>query len=327
MLTIVACDADGRLEEGVSKDRLAALLKSRHVTVWVDLSGPTGEESDLLTSIFHFHPLALEDCEMRRHHPKIDDYGSYLFILSHGVHPESSAREFRTRQLSIFLGPNYLVTYHREASRSIQSTLESVRKNHRLMADGPGMILYRVLDFQIDLYLPLMEVFQKRIDEIEKECFAAPTSAILQEVFDLRKALVRLRRFSGHQREILLRLSRREFPLIDDRSAVHLRDVYDHLVRITDLAESYRELVAGAFEAHLSIVSNRTNEIMRALTIITTLFMPLTLIAGIYGMNFPDMPEFHWKRGYLFAYILMAAVAAGMYYLFRRRGIFRRPGR
>ena len=242
-------------------------------------------------------------------------------------HPESSVREFRTRQLALFLGPNYLVSFHREASRSVVATLESVRKNPRLMADGPGMILYRTLDFQMDLYLPLMENFQKRVDEIEKACFEAATSVILRDVFDLRKALVRLRRFSGHQREILLRLSRREFALIDERSAVYLRDVYDHLVRITDLADSFRELVAGALEAHLSIVSNRTNEIMRVLTIITTLFMPLTLIVGIYGMNFQDMPEFQWRRGYLFVYGLMIVVAVAMYYVFRRRGIFRGPGR
>ncbi len=293
----------------------------------MDLAGPTREESEVLASVFHFHPLALEDCEGRRHNPKIDDYGTYLFILTHGVHPESSVREFRTRQLALFLGPNYLVSFHREASRSVVATLESVRKNPRLMADGPGMILYRTLDFQMDLYLPLMENFQKRVDEIEKACFEAATSVILRDVFDLRKALVRLRRFSGHQREILLRLSRREFALIDERSAVYLRDVYDHLVRITDLADSFRELVAGALEAHLSIVSNRTNEIMRVLTIITTLFMPLTLIVGIYGMNFQDMPEFQWRRGYLFVYGLMIVVAVAMYYVFRRRGIFRGPGR
>ena len=322
MLTIVACSAEGKLDEAVTKERLPELLKTPGATIWVDLSGPIGDEAGFLTSTFHVHPLAIEDCESRRHHPKIDDYGSHLFILSHGVHPESSAREFKSRQLSAFLGPNFLVTCHREASRSVQATLESVRRNHRLMAEGPGMVLYRVLDYQVDLYLPLMETLQKRIDEIEKECLAASTSAILQDVFDLRKALVRLRRFSGHQREILLRLSRREFPLIDDKTAVYLRDVFDHLVRITDLADSYRELVAGALEAHLSIVSNRTNEIMRVLTVITTLFIPLTFIVGIYGMNF-DMPEFHWKFGHLFVYGLMVVVAAGMYFVFRRRGIFK----
>src|SRR5207247_8851027 len=121
-------------------------------------------------------------------------------------------------------------------------------------------------------------------------------------------------RFSGHQRESLLRLSRREFSLIDERSAIYLRDVYDHLVRITDLADSYRELVAGALEAHLSIVSNRTNEIMRALTVITTLFMPLTLIVGIYGMNFQPMPEFQWRRGYLFVYGILTVGAVLMCY-------------
>ena len=323
MLTIIACGANGTIDEAVTKERLPDLLKSPGATVWVDLSGPIGDEAGFLKSTFHVHPLAIEDCESRRHHPKIDDFGTHLFILTHGVHPESSAREFKSRQLSAFLGQNFLLTCHREASRSVQATLESVRRNPRLMAEGPGMIFYRVLDYQVDLYLPLMETLQRRIEEIEKECLEASTSAILQDVFDLRKALVRLRRFSGHQREILLRLSRREFPLIDDKTAVYLRDVFDHLVRITDLADSSRELVAGALEAHLSIVSNRTNEIMRVLTVITTLFIPLTFIAGIYGMNF-DMPEFHWKFGYLFAYALMVVVGVGMYLVFRRRGIFRR---
>src|SRR5207247_7120258 len=148
----------------------------------------------------HCQRRALEDCDGRRRSPKIDDYATYLFILTHGVHPESSVREFRTRQLALFLGPNYLVSFHREASRSVVATLESVRKNPRLMADGPGMILYRTLDFQMDLYLPMMENFQKRVDEIEKACFEAATSVILRDVFDLLKAPVRPRRIPAHPR-------------------------------------------------------------------------------------------------------------------------------
>lgn len=291
------------------------------------MKAPGQDEWNVLNALFHFHPLAIEDCESHRHTPKIDDYGSYIFILTQGVHPESSTREFRTRQLSFFLGTRFIVTHHHEGSRSVAATLEALRRNPALAKGGPDMILYRVLDYQVDLYQPLMEAFQKRLDEIETATFVAATQDILKDVFALRKALVRLRRQSGHQREILLRLGRREFALIDPRAAVYLRDVYDHLVRITDLAETYRDLVAGALEAHLSVVSNRTNEIMRVLAIITTLFMPLTLITGIYGMNFVDMPELHWRYGYLFAYGLMAAIVVVMYVVFRRRGIFRGPGR
>ncbi|HEU4401499.1 MAG TPA: magnesium/cobalt transporter CorA [Candidatus Polarisedimenticolia bacterium] len=325
MLTIVGYDAAGGMTENVPLDRVPALLKAAGHVLWVDLTAPTKEESGILSGLFGFHPHALEDCESRRHHPKIDDYRDYLFILTHGVHPESSMREFRTRQLSLFVGPNYLVSYHRETSRSVEYALDSARRNPRVLADGTDAILYNILDYQVDLYLPVMDNFQKKIDEIEERVFTRPTSEILREVLDLKKALMRLRRIAGHQRDIMARLTRREFAMIDEKSVINLRDVYDHLVRVTDLADSYRELVAGALEAHLSVVSNRLNEIMRALTVIATLFIPLTFIAGVYGMNFDVMPELRWRYGYLFALGLMAAVGGGMYLFFRKRGIF--PGR
>ncbi len=321
MISIVSYDVADGLKEGVAAEQVTAILQRKDAVVWVDLCAPTKEESGILSTVFSFHPLAIEDCETRRHHPKIDDYGTYLFVLTHGVHPESSVREFRTRQLSLFIGPNFLVSHHKEKSRSVDHALDSIRKNPRLLVEGPGWLLYNILDFQVDQYLPVMEHFQKKIDEIERECFSSSTPIVMQDVFDLRKALMRLHRFSGHQKDILTRLTRREFKMIDDRLAINLRDVYDHLVRITDLAASYRELLAGALEAHLSMVSNKTNEIMRALTVIATLFIPLTFIVGLYGMNFP-MPEYQWKYGYLFAWCLMIGVGAGMYLYFRRRGIF-----
>jgi len=327
VIAIVAYDPAAGLREDLPAERLPEILQRKDGVVWVDLSSPTKEESAILTGAFPFHPLALEDCGAQRQNPKVDDYRDHLFILTHGVHPESSMREFRTRQLGLFLGPNYLVSWHKEKSRSIEHALESARKNPRVVSDGPGALLYSILDYQVDLYFPVMENFQKSIDAIEQKIFSRPTSAILQEVFQVKKSLMRLRRISGHQREILLRLSRREFPLIDERSGMAMRDVYDHLVRITDLADSYRELVADALQAHLSIVSNRTNEIMRVLTIITTLFIPLTFIVGVYGMNFPDMPEMRIKHGYAYVWGLMVVVAAGMYLYFRRRGIFPGPDR
>jgi magnesium transporter len=325
MVTILAYDAAGGLRDDVAPEELPGMLTRPGLLVWVDLASPTREESGILSSVFAFHPLALEDCETRRLHPKIDAYDGYLFVLAHGVHPESSVREFRTRQLSLFVGANFLVSHHREKSRSVEHTLETARRNPRLLEGGAGWLLYGILDFQVDQYLAVMDHFQKKVDDIEEQCFTGATDLIMQEVFSLRKALMRLRRIAGHEREILVRLTRREFKEIDERNAINLRDVYDHLVRVTDLTDAYRELISGALEAHLSIVSNRTNEIMRALTVIATLFIPLTFIAGVYGMNFENQPEYGWRYGYEFAWALMVVVAGGMYWYFRRRGIFRGP--
>ena len=324
MIAILSWAPDEGLREGHAPVDLPALLQRPDRVVWVDLSSPSREEMAILSDVFHFHPLALEDCASRRHSPKVDDFETYLFILTHGVHPDSSVREFKTRTLSLFVGRQYLVTFHREKSRSVEHTMESVRHNAKIMSEGPDTVLYNILDYQVDQYLPVLENFEKKIDDVEDRIFTAPTEEVLADVLAFKRALMRLRRISGHQRDILIRLVRREFAVIDEKAIYGLRDVADHLVRITDLADTYRELVGSALEAHLSIVSNRTNEIMRVLTVIATLFIPLTFIVGVYGMNFDVMPELHWRYGYLGVWILMLGVAAGMYWYFRRRGIFSR---
>ncbi len=327
MILIVTYSPDEGLRENHPVEQLPALLNEAGRVVWVDLLSPSADEMAVLTQVFRFHPLAIEDCESRRHHPKIDDYQEFLFVLTQGVHPESSVKEFRTRQLSLFLGRNFLVTHHREKSRSVDQVLDLARRNPKVISEGPDSLFYTVLDAQVDLYLPVLDSFEKKIDEVEDRIFDSPTSAVLADVLAFKKALMRLRRISGHQREVLLRLVRREFPLIQEKVSINLRDVHDHLVRVNDLADTYRELVAGALDAHLSIVGNRTNEIMRALTVVATLFIPLTFVVGVYGMNFENMPELRWKYGYMFVWGVMVAIGGGMYFYFRRSGIFRGQGR
>jgi magnesium transporter len=322
VISILSWSSDEGLREGHAAADLPALLERPDRVVWVDLSGGGKAELAILTDVFRFHPLAIEDCVNRRHNPTVEDFKDYIFILTHGIHPDSSERDFKTRPLGLFVGRSFLVSHHRDRSRSIEHTMESARHNPRVMAEGPDSILYNILDYQVDQYLPVLQIFEKKIDDVEDRIFTAPTGEVLTDVLAFKRALMRLRRIAGHQRDILLRLVRREFPVIDEKSIYGLRDVADHLVRITDLADTYRELVSGALEAHLSIVSNRTNEIMRVLTVIATLFIPLTFIVGIYGMNFDHMPELHWRYGYLGVWIVMLAVAGGMYWYFRRRGIF-----
>ena len=323
MISILSWSPDEGLREGHAAADLPALLERPDRVVWVDLASPTKDEAAaILSGVFHFHPLTIEDCASRRQNPKVEDFKDYLFIVTHGVHPDTSVREFKTRPLSLFVGHASIVTFHRDPSRSVEHAMESARHNPRVMGEGPDSVLYNVLDYQVDQYLPVLENFEKKIDDMEGRIFTAPTEALLGDVLAFKKALMRLRRIAGHQRDILLRLVRREFPAIDEKAIFGLRDVADHLVRITDLADTYREQIVGALDAHLSIVSNRTNEIMRVLTVIATLFIPLTFIVGIYGMNFDHMPELHWRYGYLGVWVVMLAVAAGMYWYFRRRGIF-----
>jgi magnesium transporter len=321
VISILSFDADEGLREGHAPADLPALLGRADRVLWVDLASPSREETAILTDVFHFHPLAVEDCTAPRQNPKVEDFKDYLFLLTHGVHPDASVREFKTRPLSLFVGRTYLVSFHREPSRSIQHAMESARHNPKVMSDGPDSILYNVLDYQVDQYLPVLANFEKKIDDIEGRIFTAPTEAVLGEVMGFKKALMRLRRISGHQRDTLLRLVRREFAVIDEKAIFGLRDVADHLVRITDLSDTYREQVSDALAAHLSIVSNRTNEIMRVLTVIATVFIPLTFIVGVYGMNFDHMPELHWRYGYLTVWIVMILVVAAMSWYFRRRGL------
>ena len=325
MITILTWSADEGLKEAWKPSDIPALLERPGLVVWVDLSAPTKDETALLRNVFGFHPLAVEDCESRRQHPKIEDFADYVFLLTHGVDPESQAREFRTRRLALFIGRNYLVTYHKERSRSCEHTIEAIRRNPRVISEGSDSVMHQILDFQVDQYLAVLESFEKHLNDVENRIFSSAASGdVLTEVLAFKRSLMRLRRIAGHQRDVLIRLVRREFPMIDEKSVYNLRDVQDHLVRITDLADNYRDLIGSALEAHLTLVSQRTNEIMRVLTVVSTLFIPLTFVVGVYGMNFEHMPELRWRYGYAAVWVVMIAIAVGMYVYFKRRGIFGR---
>ena len=224
--------------------------------------------------------------------------------------------------MSLFVGRTVLVTVHHEPSRTIDQVLGLVRRNPRVMGEGPDALLHQVLDVQVDQYLLVLDGFGTTLDDIEDRIFETPTREVLSEVLEFKRALMRFRRIAGHERDILARLVRGEFPTIDAKCVYGLRDVLDHLVRIADLSETYRELSSSALAAHLSLVSQRTNEAMRVLTVISSLFIPLTFIVGVYGMNFDHMPELHWRYGYALTWIAMLGVVGGMWWFFRRRGLY-----
>jgi magnesium transporter len=298
---------------------LQGFLKDEEETIWVDFETPTDNESEVLSTVFNFHPLAVEDCIAESHLPKLDDYGDYLFLVIHGARRGESPGTFNTVDVNFFVGKRYLVTFHPSHTRSVDQTKERCQKNTQILSKGIDFLLYEIMDRLVDNYFPILDDFDVVIDELEYEAFHNPTRATLDRIFSLKRDVTALRRITGPQREIFNRLSRDSFAVISRRAAPYFRDVYDHLFRISDLAESYKDLGAGLMEAYLMVVSNRLNEIIKVLTLIATIMLPLTLITGIYGMNFEYMPEIKWRYGYFFVIGFMALVGFGLLYYFRKR--------
>jgi magnesium transporter len=317
MLGIIAYSKEEGYRYFDHPEILSALLEDKRSLIWVDLEAATEQESTLLSRYFNFHPLAIEDCISETLLPKVDDFGDYLFLVLHGA--RVSEKGLSTMEINFFLGPTYLVTYHDEPSRSINNAKDRCHKNSLSITRGVDFLLHEILDGMVDNYFPVLDHLDEAVDQVEEEVFKRPEQGTLNKIFNLKKEVMHLRRVTGPQREILNRLSRDPFPVISPKAAIYFRDVYDHLARISDLSESYRDLVSGALEAYLSVISNRLNEIMKVLTIFTATLMPLTVITGIYGMNFQNMPELQSRYGYYGILGIMALIAAAMLLYFRKK--------
>lgn len=314
-------DAD-YVESGFTVEQLPALLKDEKSVTWVDMEAPSLADDQVLLDIFHFHPLTVEDCRANRHHPKVEEFPDYLYFIVHAVRTDTSPDRFNTVELDGYLGPNYVVTYHHESFPSIDKIKKSILTSPVICQRGATFLLHQIIDSIVDDYLPVMDDFDERISALEDDIFALnrPNKEILEEILALKRSVLRLRRITSKQLDVLYRMSHGQFRLISGPVLPFYRDIYDHIVRVTDLAESYRDLISGALDAYLSVVSNRLNEIMKVLTIFSAIMLPLTFIAGVYGMNFENMPELHSRYGYFIVWLIMIVVAGTMLYYFWRRG-------
>lgn len=323
MEILVYRNGQQKVAEGFTADQLPELLQDKGAVIWVDMESPTQADEQVLLDVFKFHPLTVEDCRENRHYPKVEEFPGYIYFIVHGVRADTSPDRFNTIELDGFLGRNYVITYHHDFFRSIANVKQLLRTSPIACQRGPAFLLHQILDQIIDYYSPVLDDFDSRIDELEATIFTLkqPNNEILSQIMDLKRSVLRLRRISNKQMDILLRMSRGEFhSLIPEEMRPFYRDVHDHIVRVTDLADSYRDLIGGSLEAYLSVVSNRMNEIMKVLTIFSAVMLPLTFIAGVYGMNFENMPELHSRYGYYGALIVMGVVAVGMLIFFWRRG-------
>ncbi len=290
------------------------------VSVWVDLDQPTPEEGKILTDVFHFHELAIEDALSELHHPKIESYGDYLYIILHGIDFQASEHCFTTKDIDFFLGAQYLVTIHPGVSRSIGKVGTFCTRDSRVLGEGPGMLFYRIVDTMVDNYRPEVDKLSERLDELEEEVFEKPNTQLARRILNFKRDISSLRQIVLPQRDVIGRLARREFPLITEQLAYGFRDIYDHLVRLSDEAMFFQDRITSILDAHLSAVSNQLNQVMKVLTIIATLFMPLTVFTGMYGMNVP-LPHFPGGEHAQFWWILgiMFAMSGAMLAYFRRR--------
>jgi magnesium transporter len=299
----------------------AWLQPSSGATLWVDVVKPTPEEGKrLLDGVFHFHPLSIEDALSQIHHPKIEAYGTYLYLILHGINYLEEEHFFATRDVDFFLGANYLVTVHDGVSRSITKIKDMCQAHHRILAEGPVALLHRIVDSMVDNYRPEMRLLEEEMDRLEDEAIIGAHENLMRPILALRRDLASFRRIVMPQRDAIGRLARREFAQISDEMAYRFRDVYDNLVRIADETTMFQDRVSGILDGYLSTISNRLNQVMKVLTVMSTLFLPMTVLTGMWGMNIP-IPHFPGGEGLQFWWVtgIMVGMAVTMLWLFRRR--------
>ena len=310
---------NGKTERAPSIDR-TWLNPAAGACLWVDLAEPSIPESLVLSDTFAFHPLSVEDAMEARQYPKAEAYDGYLYVVLHGIHFRPAEHGFATHDVDFFVGPTYLVTVHDGDSRSIVDLRDNAERNQKILAEGPVALFHRIVDSLVDHYRPEVEKLEDRIDAVETKVFGEPTPAMVREILAQKRDVSSLRRIILPQRDVVARLARRDFVDISTEMSFRFRDVYDHLVRISDDAFMFQDRITGILDAHLSNVSNRLNEVMKVLTIVSTLLLPLTVLTGMYGMNVP-LPRFPGGDPAQFWWLVAIGIGivASMLGFFRRK--------
>jgi magnesium transporter len=332
LIRVIFRDGAGEIHHDWPVERIIEAIEEIKGIVWVDIEdcepAANGQVEVLLRDVFHFHPLAIEDALKDTHVPKVDDWGDYLYIVFHSMDFDPDTDELRLNELDIFLGRNFLVTYHNKPLPAIEQHRRNIERDPvnrcRLGADH---ILYHLLDLLVCAYLPAIEHLDEAIDDAQDEVFARPTPHTIKTIFQVKRSALRLNRILGPEREVLNRLARDDYDPIPHDHRIYFRDIYDHLVRVHDITESLRDLIAGALDTYLSAISNRTNEIMKTLTLVTVMFLPMSFLAGFFGMNFFGETlafQVPLPKGLLFTLtcLTMVATPAVLWVWARRKGWF-----
>jgi magnesium transporter len=320
IIQVMAYGPDQFIEKRIADVHELDGLIGQYKVLWVNVDG-LGDEAVLryLGQLFKIHPLALEDVTSFRQRSKVDDYENNLYTAMKMLSIQEGA--LFMEQVSFFLGPDFVLTFQEVEGDCLDSVRERIRKKGGLVCNmSSDYLLYCLIDAIIDAYFPVLETYDARMEDLEREILGRPDPSTMNRLFSMKHDLTNLRRTLWPVREMTGALAHSESTLISAATLVYLRDCQDHAVQLLELAESYRETSSSLMDFYLSSISNRMNEIMKVLTIIATIFIPLTFIVGIYGMNFDNMPELHTQNGYFITLGVMAAIGIGMLWWFARKG-------
>ena len=320
-ITIIDYDATQFQEKEVETIEECFPFRDTPTVTWINIDGL--HEVGIIEKIgkhFSIHPLILEDILHTGQRPKMEDFEDYIFLVVKMFYYDEKDDEIKMEQVSLLLGSNFVISFQEREGDIFDPIRERIR-NHkgrirRMKADYLG---YALLDTIVDNYFIILEKIGEDIENMEEELVTRPTPETLQTIHNLKRELIVLRKSIWPLREVVNSLARGESPLINEATGVYLRDVYDHTIQVIDTIETFRDMVSGMLDIYLSSISNKMNEVMKVLTIIATIFIPLTFVAGLYGMNFEFMPELKWHWGYFAALLVMAAVAVFMVFYFRRK--------
>lgn len=320
-ITIMDYDESQFQEKEAKKVEDCFLFKDKPTVTWINIDGI--HKLDIIEKIgthFNLHPLVLEDIVNTAQRPKMEDFTDYIFIVLKMLQFDEQENKTAVEQVSLILGSNYVISFQESEGDVFNSIRERIRSNKgRLRKMGPDYLAYCLIDAIVDGYFAILENYGERIEDIEDTVVANPTPETLHSIHSLKGEMIFLRKSVWPLREVINRLERWESPLVSKSLDIYLRDVYDHTIQIIDAIETFRDMLSGMLDIYLSSISNRMNEVMKVLTIIATIFIPLTLITGIYGMNFKFMPELEHPWGYPMAYLIMFAISILMLAYFRRK--------
>jgi magnesium transporter len=320
-ITVIDYDADHFFEKEVASVEECFPFKATATVTWINVDGV--HDADVVGRLgaeFGLHPLVLEDIMATTQRPKVEDLCSAVFIVLRMIESDPDGQNMTADQLSLILGPNYVLSFQETPGDCLDPIRERIRgAKGRIRSLGPDFLTYAIIDAVVDNYFFVLEKLGERIDALEETLAEEPRREMLHEIHGLKREMIGLRKSVWPLREVVGGFERLESPLLKKSTGLFLRDLYDHSIQVIDTVESFREMLTSMVETYLSSVSNRMNEIIKVLTIISTIFIPITFLVGLYGMNFVHMPEIRWRWGYAFAWALIIGSVGAMFVFFRKK--------
>ena len=319
-ITVIDYDATHFQEKQVDQISECFPFRDTETVTWINVDGLGNPQLiEDLGKCFTIHPLILEDIFNTGQRPKMEDLGEYIYLNLKMLTYLNTEKDIKIEHISMVIGKNFLISFQEDVGDVFDPVRERIRKDGRIRKFGPDYLAYALIDGIVDNYFAVMEKLEDQVEDLEEELVISPTQESLQKINRLKKDMIFLRKSVWPLREMINNLERSESPLIKESTKIYLRDVYDHTIQVIDTLETFRDMVSGMIDIYLSGLSYKMNEIMKVLTLIATIFIPLTFVVGLYGMNFKNMPEIDWEFGYYSVLVVMGIMVVGMLTYFRRK--------